>query len=128
MDIKAEALKKHYEWQGKIEVVSRTPVTNSQELSLAYTPGVAEPCLQIKEDYQKSWQLTRRSNMVAVITDGTAVLGLGDIGPEAGLPVMEGQCCLFQEFLLCIVWSPRSISHTPSSISCHFPFKFSLVT
>ena len=98
MDIKAEALKKHYEWQGKIEVVSRTPVTNSQELSLAYTPGVAEPCLQIRDDYQKSWQLTRRSNMVAVITDGTAVLGLGDIGPEAGMPVMEGKCCLFKEF------------------------------
>ncbi len=98
MDIKAEALKKHYEWQGKIEVVSRTPVTNSQELSLAYTPGVAEPCLVIKDDYDKSWELTRRSNMVAVITDGTAVLGLGDIGPEAGMPVMEGKCCLFKEF------------------------------
>ena len=98
MDIKAEALKKHYEWHGKIEVVSRTPVTNSQELSLAYTPGVAEPCLVIKDDYQKSWELTRRSNMVAVITDGTAVLGLGDIGPEAGMPVMEGKCCLFKEF------------------------------
>jgi len=98
MDIKAEALKKHYEWQGKIEVVSRTPVTNSQELSLAYTPGVAEPCLVIKDNYEKSWELTRRSNMVAVITDGTAVLGLGDIGPEAGMPVMEGKCCLFKEF------------------------------
>lgn len=98
MDIKAEALKKHYEWQGKIEVVSRTPVTNAQELSLAYTPGVAEPCLAIRDDYKKSWELTRRSNMVAVITDGTAVLGLGDIGPEAGMPVMEGKCCLFKEF------------------------------
>ncbi len=98
MDVKAEALKKHYEWQGKIEVVSRTPVTNSQELSLAYTPGVAEPCLVIKDNYEKSWELTRRSNMVAVITDGTAVLGLGDIGPEAGMPVMEGKCCLFKEF------------------------------
>ncbi|MBE5782691.1 MAG: NAD-dependent malic enzyme [Clostridiales bacterium] len=98
MDIKAEALKKHYEWQGKIEVVSRTPVTNSRELSLAYTPGVAEPCLVIKDNYEKSWELTRRSNMVAVITDGTAVLGLGDIGPEAGMPVMEGKCCLFKEF------------------------------
>ena len=98
MDIKAEALKKHYEWKGKIEVVSRTPVTNSQELSLAYTPGVAEPCLVIKDNYEKSWELTRRSNMVAVITDGTAVLGLGDIGPEAGMPVMEGKCCLFKEF------------------------------
>lgn len=98
MDVKAEALKKHYEWNGKIEVVSRTPVTNAQELSMAYTPGVAEPCLAIKEDYEKSWALTRRSNMVAVITDGTAVLGLGDIGPEAGMPVMEGKCCLFKEF------------------------------
>ena len=98
MDVKAEALKKHYEWHGKIEVVSRTPVTNSEELSLAYTPGVAEPCLVIKDDYEKSWELTRRSNMVAVITDGTAVLGLGDIGPEAGMPVMEGKCCLFKEF------------------------------
>ena len=98
MDIKAEALKKHYEWHGKIEVVSRTPVTNAQELSLAYTPGVAEPCLVIKDNYEKSWELTRRSNMVAVITDGTAVLGLGDIGPEAGMPVMEGKCCLFKEF------------------------------
>ena len=98
MDVKAEALKKHYEWRGKIEVVSRTPVTNAQELSLAYTPGVAEPCLAIEKDYKKSWELTRRSNMVAVITDGTAVLGLGDIGPEAGMPVMEGKCCLFKEF------------------------------
>ncbi|MBQ7866918.1 MAG: NAD-dependent malic enzyme [Clostridia bacterium] len=98
MDVKAEALKKHYEWNGKIEVVSRTPVTCSEELSLAYTPGVAEPCLVIKDDYNKSWDLTRRSNMVAVITDGTAVLGLGDIGPEAGMPVMEGKCCLFKEF------------------------------
>ena len=98
MDVKAEALKKHYEWHGKIEVVSRTPVTNSEELSLAYTPGVAEPCLAIRDDYEKSWELTRRSNVVAVITDGTAVLGLGDIGPEAGMPVMEGKCCLFKEF------------------------------
>ena len=98
MDIKAEALKKHYEWHGKIEVVSRTPVTNAQELSLAYTPGVAEPCLVIKDNYEKSWELTRRSNMVAVITDGTAVLGLGDIGPEAGMPVMEGKCVLFKSF------------------------------
>ena len=98
MDIKTEALKKHYEWHGKIEVISRTPVTNAQELSLAYTPGVAEPCLVIKDNYEKSWELTRRSNMVAVITDGTAVLGLGDIGPEAGMPVMEGKCCLFKEF------------------------------
>lgn len=98
MDIKQEALKKHEAWQGKIEVVSRVPVTSSEELSLAYTPGVAQPCLEIQKDYEKSWQLTRRSNLVAVITDGTAVLGLGDIGPEAGMPVMEGKCCLFKEF------------------------------
>ena len=98
MDIKQEAVLKHEQWQGKIEVVSRVPVTNSQELSLAYTPGVAQPCLEIQKDYEKSWQLTRRSNLVAVITDGTAVLGLGDIGPEAGMPVMEGKCCLFKEF------------------------------
>ena len=98
MDIKERALAKHYEWKGKLEVVSRTPVTNSEELSLAYTPGVAEPCLVIQKDYNKSFELTRRWNMVAVITDGSAVLGLGDIGPEAGMPVMEGKCCLFKEF------------------------------
>lgn len=98
MNIREESLKKHYEWQGKIEVVSRTPITNSEELSLAYTPGVAEPCLEIQKDYDKSFKLTRRSNLVAVITDGTAVLGLGDIGPEAGMPVMEGKCALFKEF------------------------------
>ena len=98
MDIRKKSLQKHYEWQGKIEVVSRTPITNSEELSLAYTPGVAEPCLEIQKDYDKSFKLTRRSNLVAVITDGTAVLGLGDIGPEAGMPVMEGKCALFKEF------------------------------
>lgn len=98
MDIKELALQKHYEWQGKLEVVSRTPVTNKEELSLAYTPGVAEPCLAINKDYNKSFELTRRWNTVAVITDGTAVLGLGDIGPEAGMPVMEGKCVLFKEF------------------------------
>lgn len=98
MDIKQESLKKHYEWQGKIEVVSRTPVTDSKALSLAYTPGVAEPCLEIQKDIKKSYELTRRSNLVAVITDGSAVLGLGDIGPEAGMPVMEGKCVLFKEF------------------------------
>ncbi len=98
MDIKAEALKKHEEWQGKIEVISRTPVKNKEQLSLAYTPGVAEPCLVIQKDINKSYELTRRHNLVAVITDGSAVLGLGDIGPEAGMPVMEGKCALFKEF------------------------------
>lgn len=98
MATKEEALRQHYEWKGKLEVVSRAPVTSKEELSIAYTPGVAEPCLAIRDDYQKSFELTRRWNMVAVITDGTAVLGLGDIGPEAGMPVMEGKCVLFKEF------------------------------
>lgn len=98
MDIRKESLKKHYEWNGKIEVVSRVSILNSEDLSLAYTPGVAEPCLEIQKDYEKSFELTRRNNLVAVITDGTAVLGLGDIGPEAGMPVMEGKCALFKEF------------------------------
>lgn len=98
MDIKTEALKKHEEWRGKIEVISRTPVKNKEQLSLAYTPGVAEPCLVIQKDINKSYELTRRHNLVAVITDGSAVLGLGDIGPEAGMPVMEGKCALFKEF------------------------------
>ena len=98
MDIRAEALKKHYEWQGKLEITPRVHITNREELSLAYTPGVAEPCLAIRDDISKSFELTRRHNMVAVITDGTAVLGLGDIGPEAGMPVMEGKCVLMKEF------------------------------
>ncbi len=98
MSIAQESLKKHYEWQGKIEVVTRCPIETREDLSLAYTPGVAQPCLEIQKDINKSYELTRRSNLVAVITDGTAVLGLGDIGPEAGMPVMEGKCALFKEF------------------------------
>ena len=93
-----ESLRLHGEWKGKIEVVSRVPVKSKEDLSLAYTPGVAQPCLEIQKDYDKSFTLTRRSNLVAVITDGTAVLGLGDIGPEAGMPVMEGKCALFKAF------------------------------
>ena len=98
MDIRQESLKKHYEWNGKIEVISTVPINSSEDLALAYTPGVAEPCLEIQKDYNKSYELTRRNNLVAVITDGTAVLGLGDIGPEAGMPVMEGKCALFKAF------------------------------
>ena len=98
MDYLAESLKKHYEWKGKIEVVARAAVNDKESLSLAYTPGVAQACLEIQKDIDKSYELTRRWNTVAVITDGTAVLGLGDIGPEAGMPVMEGKCVLFKAF------------------------------
>lgn len=98
MDIMQSSLEKHYEWKGKIEVVSRCKVKNREQLSNAYTPGVAKPCLEIAENPDLSYDLTRRSNLVAVITDGTAVLGLGDIGPRASMPVMEGKCALFKEF------------------------------
>ena len=98
MDIKQESLNRHYEWQGKIEVVSKVKVESSEDLSLAYTPGVAQPCLEIQKDYNKSFELTRRWNLIGVVTDGSAVLGLGNIGPEAGMPVMEGKCVLFKEF------------------------------
>ena len=98
MDYAKASLEKHQQWKGKIEVVSTVPVSNSQDLSLAYTPGVAQPCLEIQKDINKSYDLTRRWNLCAVITDGTAVLGLGDIGPEAGMPVMEGKCVLFKSF------------------------------
>ena len=98
MNYAEESLKKHAEWKGKIEVIARPPVKTKDDLSLAYTPGVAQPCLEIQKDVNKSYDLTRRWNMCAVITDGTAVLGLGDIGPEAGMPVMEGKCVLFKAF------------------------------
>ena len=98
MDYEKEALRLHGEWKGKIEMVTRVPVKTKDDLSLAYTPGVAQPCLEIQKDINKSYELTRRWNMAAVITDGSAVLGLGDIGPEAGMPVMEGKCVLFKAF------------------------------
>jgi len=98
MDYAKESLKKHAQWGGKIEVISTVPCKTKEDLSLAYTPGVAQPCLEIQKDVNKSYELTRRHNLCAVITDGTAVLGLGDIGPEAGMPVMEGKCALFKSF------------------------------
>ncbi len=98
MDVKELAIEKHREWKGKIEVISRTPIKTKEQLSIAYTPGVAAPCMEIARDHSKVYDFTRRGNLVAVITDGTAVLGLGDIGPEAAMPVMEGKCALFKEF------------------------------
>ena len=98
MDYAKESLRLHEQWKGKIEVVATVPVETKEDLSLAYTPGVAQPCLEIQKDVEKSYELTRRHNLCAVITDGTAVLGLGDIGPEAGMPVMEGKCVLFKAF------------------------------
>ena len=98
MDVMQKSLECHQQWKGKIEVVSRVPVSSKEDLTMAYTPGVAQPCLEIQKDVDKSYELTRRHNLCAVITDGTAVLGLGDIGPEAGMPVMEGKCVLFKSF------------------------------
>ena len=98
MDYAKESLRLHGEWKGKIEVVATVPVASKDDLSLAYTPGVAQPCIEINKDVNKSYDLTRRHNLCAVVTDGTAVLGLGDIGPEAGMPVMEGKCVLFKAF------------------------------
>ena len=98
MDYAKESLRLHGEWKGKIEVVATVPVATKDDLSLAYTPGVAQPCVEINKDINKSYELTRRHNLCAVVTDGTAVLGLGDIGPEAGMPVMEGKCVLFKAF------------------------------
>lgn len=98
MNYAEESLRLHAEWKGKLEVVARVPVSTKEDLSLAYTPGVARPCLEIQKDPSRSYDLTRRHNLCAVITDGSAVLGLGDIGPEAGMPVMEGKCVLFKAF------------------------------
>ncbi|MBR2826195.1 MAG: NAD-dependent malic enzyme [Erysipelotrichaceae bacterium] len=98
MDVMEKSLQLHEQWQGKIEVVARVPVSSKEDLTMAYTPGVAQPCLEIQKDVNRSYELTRRHNLCAVITDGTAVLGLGDIGPEAGMPVMEGKCVLFKSF------------------------------
>ena len=116
MDYAKESLRLHGEWKGKIEVKATVPVGTKDDLSLAYTPGVAQPCLEIQKDIEKSYELTRRWNLCAVITDGSSVLGLGDIGPEAGMPVMEGKCVLFRiqrkmrEVALCVHWQRTSVS------------------
>ncbi len=115
MDKKQLAMEKHREWQGKIEVVPRASITNMEELAVAYTPGVAEPCLAIQREPELSFDLTRRGNLVAVITDGTAVLGLGDIGPTAGMPVMEGKCVLFKALSGLPGWMPFPFASTPKT-------------
>ena len=127
MDYKKTAMEKHAKWAGKIEVVSRAELNTVDDLSVAYTPGVAEPCLAIKENPELSYSLTRRHNLVAVVTDGSAVLGLGNIGPEAGMPVMEGKCVLFKEFggvdavPLCVrSQNPDDVVRTISLISGSF--------
>ena len=117
MDISEESLALHYKLRGKLEVVSRYPIQTQKDLSLAYTPGVAAPCLEIQKDPAKSFQLTRRQNLVAVITDGSAVLGLGNIGPLAGMPVMEGKCVLFKEFAGTRWWKPSPGSPKASGAS-----------
>ena len=116
MDYAKESLRLHKEWKGKIQVVANVPVETKDDLSLAYTPGVAQPCLEIQKDVEKSYELTRRWNMCLVVTDGSAVLGLGDIGPEAGMPVMEGKCVLFKAF--------GDVDAFPLCIKSHFSFSF----
>ena len=111
MDYAKESLRLHKEWGGKIEVICKVPCKTKDDLSLAYTPGVAQPCLEIQKDISKSYELTRRHNLCAVITDGTAVLGLGDIGPEAGMPVMEGKCALFKAFADVDAWASAYVGY-----------------
>ena len=119
MDYAKESLRLHGEWKGKIEVTARVPVETKDDLSLAYTPGVAQPCLEIQKDLEKSYELTRRWNLCAVITDGSAVLGLGDIGPEAGMPVMEGKCVLFKAFGDVDAFPLQTFQHSPCTCHSH---------